>query len=242
MDLLKKQVFITGASGGIGSAIFKNLLKKGAFVFVHHNKNALPLLSKRENFAPLKADLSKQKNIDKLFEELAAHTKKLDVVINTIGIEESDTDDPFDTSKWKETFQVNFFSIVEICRKALPLLSDGGVIINIYSIMGRQEIATYPELTCYAAAKAALNKFTLNLGYNYADKLRAVTISPGYTLTKMWDAFSEKEKKECVNRTPIKRFVKPEEVTRAVVDVIENEVITCQDIVVDGGLGIKRVY
>ncbi|MBU0976699.1 MAG: SDR family oxidoreductase [Patescibacteria group bacterium] len=244
MNIKNRNILITGASGGIGSAILENLAHAGAVVFAHHNRNEIVKLagSKNSQIVPIKADLSKSEKIDKLFREISVHTKRLDVIINTIGIEESDTKDPFDTEKWQTTFRVNFFSIVEICRKALPRLSKGGVIINVSSIMGRQEVATYPELTCYSAAKAALNKFTLNLGYNYADKLRAVTISPGYTLTKLWDRFSQKEKNECVNQTPIKRFITPEEIACAVRSVIENDAVTCQDIVIDGGLGIKRVY
>ncbi len=130
---------------------------------------------------------------------------------------------------------------MEICRQALSILEKGGVIINISSIMGRSEVAVPIELTSYAVAKAALNKFTLNLAYNYADKFRAVTISPGYTDTKIWDGFDEQMKEECKQEVPQKRFIHPEEIAKTVRDVIENDAMTAQDILVDGGLGVKFI-
>lgn len=66
-------------------------------------------------------------------------------------------------------------------------------------------------------------------------------MSPGYTLTKMWDGFDAKMKDECIEDTPVKRFIKPEEVAKAVRAIIENDAITAQDVVVDGGLGIRLI-
>lgn len=120
-------------------------------------------------------------------------------------------------------------------------MSRGGVIINISSIMGKHDIATPIDLTCYAVAKAALNKFTLNFAYAHANQLRAVTISPGYTLTQMWDSFDEKLRNECIEDTPIKRFIKPDEIAQAVRTVIENDAVTAQDIIIDGGLGTRLI-
>lgn len=232
-------ILITGASGGIGSSILKRLDKNGNKIYAQYLNN-LDSFPDMKNHVRIQCDFKDNQSIKDMMSVVEKDSVKLDAIINAVGIEE-EREDPLDTVAWQNTLQVNLFGLIEVCRLGIPFLNKNGVIINISSIMGKHDIATPIDLTCYSVAKAALNKFTLNLAYNYADRLRAVTISPGYTETKMWDGFDEKIKGECVDDTPIKRFIDPAEIAQAVESVIENKAITGQDIIVDGGLGIRLI-
>ena len=74
-----------------------------------------------------------------------------------------------------------------------------------------------------------------------APRIRVVSISPGYTLTPMWDLSSEKEKKKYEESVPLKRFITPQEVAHIVVAVAENDAITGTNLVVDAGISLKEI-
>jgi len=96
----------------------------------------------------------------------------------------------------------------------------------------------YPQ---YSAAKAAVNNFTMNLAKKYAPNILINAVAPGYTWTPAWEGTSEKEKKACVDRTKIGRFIKPEEVATAVIELLNNDAVTGEIIRVDGGLHLLNL-
>jgi len=178
------------------------------------------------------------KDITKMFEEIRKKFSSLDIVVNVSGIERIYTD-PLDTREWKEVLDVNLFGAVECSREALKMMGGGGVIINISSVAGKPGIAYYGESLSYSISKAALNTFSENLAVMLAPRIRVVSISPGYTLTPMWNLSSEKE--EYQERVPLKRFITPNEIAHAVIAVAENDAITGTNIVVDAGLTLKEI-
>jgi 3-oxoacyl-[acyl-carrier protein] reductase len=242
MIITGKKILITGASGGIGFAIIKALSEYKATIYAHYADNKLELEALQQTSVAqiilIQSDFREKTSTKKLIESVP---EKVDIAINAAGIEENPKSDAYDPAGWNEMWQVNLFAVIDITRLIIPRLNKGGVIINISSIMGKHDIAVPIELTGYAVAKAALNKFTLNIAYNHAKVLRAVTISPGYTKTKMWDGFDETVKSECIEDTPIKRFVKPEEIAKSVLAIINNDALTAQDIIVDCGLGVRFI-
>jgi NAD(P)-dependent dehydrogenase (short-subunit alcohol dehydrogenase family) len=121
------------------------------------------------------------------------------------------------------------------------LVVGGGVIINISSIAGKPGVAYFGESLSYSISKAALNTFSENLAAMLAPRIRVVSISPGYTLTPMWNLTSDKEKKDYENQVPLKRFVMPEEIAQMVISVSENEAITGTNIVIDAGLTLREI-
>jgi 3-oxoacyl-[acyl-carrier protein] reductase len=116
-----------------------------------------------------------------------------------------------------------------------------GVVVLISSVAGNSGTVFTGGSLSYAVSKAALNKFGEELSMMVAPNKRVVTISPGYTLTKMWNPFSEKEKQEAVEGVPLKRFIKPEEIAHTVIAVLENDAITGQNIIVDAGLVLREI-
>ncbi len=235
MDLQNKNVLVTGASGGIGKAIANELTKRGCNVARHYNLNEI----KEDRFS-IQADITKKDEIRKMFEMIREKYKHLDILINTIGIEEA-FDDQLDTDTWQRTFQINLFGIVECVRYSLPLMKDRkGVIVNISSIMGNAGIVGLNSLA-YSTSKAALQKFSENLSLMLSPDIRVVSISPGYTETPIWNSFNDEQKNEAIGSVPIRRFIKSEEIAKFVVSVCNNNAITGGNYIIAGGLNLKSI-
>ena len=246
MKLRGKVVLITGASGGIGGAIARRFARRGAKLILHSRDGASveevkkELCDKKVDCVSVAADFRKLKEIAAMFEEIRKKFSSLDIIVNVSGVERVYAD-PLDTHEWKEVFDVNLFGAVECSREALKMMNGGGVIINISSIAGKPGVAYFGDSLSYSISKAALNTFSENLAIMLAPRIRVVSISPGYTLTPMWNWSSEKEKEEYESRVPLRRFVMPGEIAQAVVAVAENDAITGTNIVVDAGLSLKEI-
>lgn len=246
MQLKGKTVLITGASGGIGGAISRAFAKKGSNLVIHaRDADSIKILEKeicdqKVRCISVSADFRKKKEIPEMFLKIRKEFPSLDVLVNVSGIEQTYMD-PLDTQEWKDVMDVNLFGAVECSREFLKLVVGGGAIINISSIAGKPGVAYFGESLSYSISKAALNTFSENLAAMLAPRIRVVSISPGYTLTPMWNLSSDKEKKDYENQVPLKRFVMPEEIAQMVISVAENEAITGTNIVVDAGLTLREI-
>src|SRR3989344_4592428 len=127
-------------------------------------------------------------------------------------------------------------SSVYTTNEFLMIKSGSGIrkIINISSIYGLLESGKSTFLQ-YSAAKAAMNSLTKTLAKRVSPRVLVNAVSPGYTWTPAWSGTSNEEKKRYESRTLINRFVDPSEVAQVVVMLAENDSITGQIIVVDGG-------
>ena len=246
MQLKDKVVLVTGASGGIGEAIAHEFAKKGGKLILHaRNETSIKELEKeicneKGECMTVSADFQKITEISQMFEKIRKNYSTLDVLVNVSGIERVYMD-PLDTSEWKDVLDINLFGAVECSREALKMMGSGGVIINISSVAGKVGIAFTGGSLPYSISKAALNTFSENLAVMVAPRIRVVAISPGYTLTPLWDMYTEEEKEECLEDVLLHRFVTPKEIAHAVIAVAENDAITGTNIVVDAGLTLKEV-
>lgn len=246
MQLKDKVVLITGASGGIGGAVAKKFSRKGCKLILHaKTKESLDklieeLCSKKVECMSVYADFRKIESISEMFQTIQKEYKNLDIIVNVSGVERTYTD-PLDTREWKEVLDVNLFGAVECSREGLKMMHGGGVIINISSVAGKTGVAYFGDSLSYAISKSALNTFSENLAIMLAPRMRVVSISPGYTLTPMWNFASDEDKDKYQEKVPLKRFIKPSEIAQAVIAVAENDAITGTDIVVDAGLSLKEI-
>ncbi|NKE63081.1 SDR family oxidoreductase [Lentzea sp. PSKA42] len=187
--MTNRTALVTGASRGIGRAIAERLAADGALVAVHYGSNkaaALETVAAIEaaggHAFPVEADLAQQDGVDVLIDGLKEGLagKPLDVLVNNAavfgpGIDA--TEDEFD-----RVFRVNVRAPFFIIQKALPLLRDGGRIINISS--GVTWFAV-PEAV-YAMTKGALNTLGRSLANTLGDRgITVNTIAPGITRSDM---------------------------------------------------------
>lgn len=189
----EKVVILTGASRGIGLAIAHFLLKKShKLVVVSRSEEPLRELEKQYQgqVAVLAGDLADFSLGSRAVELAKTYWKKLDGLIVNHGVL-----DPVrrikDSSaeKWRENFDVNFFSAIAISQAALPeLVKTKGTIIFTSS---GAATAAYPTWGAYGASKAALNHLAMTLASEEKD-ITTISIRPGVVDTDMQRDIREK--------------------------------------------------
>ncbi|HZE38685.1 MAG TPA: SDR family oxidoreductase [Stackebrandtia sp.] len=192
MDLrLKgKKALVTGASRGIGLATVRALRAEGATVVGAARTTSDGL--RHSGATVVNIDLSTREAPASLVEQAADAMGGLDIVVNNVG----GGDDvkvagllDYDEDFWQRLFDLNFFATVRVCRAAMPLLLDGGGSVVNVSSMGALIPGTPGTPVPYATAKAALNAFGKSLSEEFGPRgVRVRTVSPGPTLTSIWDA------------------------------------------------------
>lgn len=238
-----KTVLITGASRGIGAAIARKLNPEYKLVlnYCHSEEAAHTLLKELRETNPfsiaVKADVSKEEEVELLFDTAEKNFGHVDILINNAGISHYALlqDMPFDT--WREILGTNLNSVFLNSRRAIPhMVHNGyGVIINISSIWG--EAGACME-TCYSASKGAINSLTKALAKELAPSgIRVNAVAPGIVDTDMMRKdFSEEELAALRNEVGVSRFAKPEEIASLVKYLISDEAayITGDIIPIDG--------
>ncbi len=239
-----KKVLLTGASGGIGIATARKFLQEGYFVIAQYNENLKPLEelmeeSKefRDYLFPVKADLSCDDGVYVLSNAVKNSFKGVDaIVLNAgVGLYEllTDTRDQ-DIDK---ILKINLSSPIKIARELLPYMisKKQGKIAIVSSIWG---ISGACMETVYSATKAGLIGFTKALAKEVGDSGIVVNcVCPGVIDTPMNARFSEQEKLDLINGTPLKRLGKPQDIAELIYFLTSEKAsfITGQVVTSDGG-------
>lgn len=190
-----KTFLVTGASSGIGEALARALAKKGAKVLLAARNEARlngicrEISSAGGRCEAIRCDLSDEKDIDRLTERLS-EIGTLDVLIHNAAeiLYEKFCDIPAEDTR--EMFQVNFFSVLSLTQKTLPLLqrSSRPALIAVSSTCGWHGL---PRLSLYCATKAALNTWMESIRMEPEfRRMHLMTVFPGVTKTPL----SEKSK------------------------------------------------
>ncbi|MFF0869179.1 SDR family NAD(P)-dependent oxidoreductase [Nonomuraea sp. NPDC003560] len=176
-----RTALVTGAGRGIGRAIALRLAKDGFRVIVNYARDAaaaeevVGLIG--ANAVAVRADLGVPEEVERLARRVAEETDVLDVLVNNAGIGLSkplaqETEEGYD-----RLFAVNVKGLFFLTRQVLPLIPDGGRIVNITS--GAARIA-YPEGIAYAMTKGAVQVFTLALAKELGPRgITVNNVAPG---------------------------------------------------------------
>jgi 3-oxoacyl-[acyl-carrier protein] reductase len=242
-----KTALITGSSRGIGRAIAQRLATDGALVAIHYGGNdaaaneALKAIEQRGGQAFLvKAELGVKGDVDTLFSKLEKELagRPLDILVNNAAIAPQIALAQTTPEEFDRIFAINVRAPFFIIQRALPLMSDGGRIINISS--GVTWFAT--PATVYSMTKGALNVLSRSLANSLGDRNITVnTISPGITDTDMNPAIRDKEAK-AVDRvaamTALGRPGQPADIADTVAFFASGDArwITGETVEVNGGL------
>jgi 3-oxoacyl-[acyl-carrier protein] reductase len=192
IDLTGKRILVTGASRGIGKAIAEQLVRSGAVVLAHANRNEVEFkelsAQEQERVVPLQANLSDAKAVIALFQE-AIQTGKVDVLINNAGVAiDSSPDGPIEgfISDWQKTMAVNLEATGILSTMAVKhFIENGrGIIINISSRAAfRGDTKDY---MAYAASKGGIVALTRSIARAYGkDNIAAFIVAPGFVRTDM---------------------------------------------------------
>ena len=183
--LKNKKIIISAGASGIGWAIAKVCLSKGATVFINDidkkylNKVKQHPLNKKKLFA-YECDASNENDVKNLFKQISKKTKKIDALINNVGIAgPTGTIEKLKSRDWEQTLKINVISHFYFIKLAIPMLkkNKGGSIINLSSGAG---IMGFPLRSPYAASKWAVIGVTKTLAMELGKfKIRVNAICPG---------------------------------------------------------------
>ena len=249
MSKLKNKVaVVTGASKGIGASIAKHFAADGAKVVVNYasskegaDRVVKEITDKGGIAISVQADVSKEADVTRLFEETNKAFGTLDILVNNAVYQGYVPIEQVTAESFHQHFNVNVLGPILTTQAALKLFSDkGGNIINISSGASKMPL---PSAPLYSSTKAALDAITISLSKELGAKnIRVNSILPGATETEGARSAgvttgSEYEKMFIAN-TPLGRRGQPEDIAKAVVFLASDDAawITGEQISVSGGM------
>ncbi|MBK5911586.1 beta-ketoacyl-ACP reductase [Rhodothalassium salexigens] len=242
-DLTGKRALVTGASGGIGSAIAKALHAQGAEVALHGTRreklDALAAeLGARVHVTP--ADLGDAEAVEALPKAAAEAMGGVDILVNNAGITRDQLALRMKPEDWQAVFRVNLDAAFLLSRGVLRTMMKArwGRIVNIASIVGTTGNAGQAN---YAATKAGLVAMSKSLAQEVANRgITVNAVAPGFVKSDMTDALGDEQKAALAGQIPVGRLGTGDDVAAAVVYLASAEAawVTGQTLHVNGGMAM----
>jgi 2-dehydro-3-deoxy-L-rhamnonate dehydrogenase (NAD+) len=219
-DLTGQTAIVTGAATGIGEAISERLSRAGAIVAVAdlniEGANTVAARLGGKAFS-VQVDVARLESIETTVEEVLRRAGRIDILVNNAGVAgkaaplwEQSNDD------WQTAIAINLTAIFYFCRSVVPHMRQQqyGRIVNIASIAGKEG---NPCMVPYSATKAAVIGLTKSLGKELATEGICVNaVAPAVVQTKMLDQLTPEQVNYMVERIPMRRTGKPEEIAAVV--------------------------
>ncbi len=251
MDLENKTIVITGAARGLGAAMAKRLAShrcKLALVDLDADSIANTASACEEAGATAKtyaANVAKEEDVTRLFDQIAQDFDSLDGLINNAGItqdallvkyKDGAVVSKMTLDQWQSVIDVNLTGTFLCGREAAQRMIESGskgVIINISSISRAGNMGQ----TNYAASKAGVQAMAVAWAKELARYgIRAAAIAPGFINTEMVAGMKESAREKLTSGIPLRRMGEPDEIAKTVEFIFQNDYISGRCIDVDGGL------
>ena len=243
-DLSGMTALVTGASGGIGSAIAQALAGQGARLAVS-GSNAEKLEAFRASLGgdhvALTCNLSDSAAVDALVPQaVEALGGKLDILVNNAGVTRDNLAMRMKDEEWSDVIRINLEAAFRLARAALkPMMrARHGRIISITSVVGA---TGNPGQANYAASKAGLVGMSKALAQEVASRNITVNcIAPGFIRSAMTEALPDAQKEALLGRIPAGKLGEGNDVAAAAVYLASREAgyVTGQTLHVNGGMAM----
>ncbi len=183
MQFREKTILITGASSGIGRACAARFAKEGArLILTARRRDALEAVAAEiGGGAVISADLTDADSLASLCDRICASCPRVDGIVHSAGVGLYAPSYDSHPDKARRLMDLNFLAPVEITRRLLPKVPDGGAVVTISSVAGKIPL---PWLNLYSASKYALNAFSDGLRMELAERrIRVLNVCPCYVET-----------------------------------------------------------
>lgn len=244
--MTKRIALITGGTGGIGTAICKELSRQGCTViacyFPPEQSDAEAWQEKHRqqghDFAIVPVDVADYESARTMVESVEQLYGRIDILVNAAGITRDKTLKRMTPDQWRAVINTNLDSAFNITQPVVNGMIERGFgrIINIASVNGQK--GQFGQAN-YSAAKAGLHGFTMAVAQETASRGVTVnTISPGYVSTPMTMAMPDEILEQIVSQVPMGRMGTPEEIAFTVSWLADerNAYTTGANIPVNGGM------
>ncbi|MFG2249906.1 SDR family NAD(P)-dependent oxidoreductase [Spirillospora sp. NPDC048823] len=189
LGLAGKRVLITGGTRGIGRETAVSFARSGAAVVVCHRSAgeaaeslARELKALGGDHRVVQADVTDADGVAALADACRDAFGGLDVVVNNVGIDARSPLEELTAAEWSRVLETNLTSCFTVTQAALPLLADGGSIINVGAVAG---FRGRPESSHYGASKTALTGLTRSLAKEIGHRrVRVNVVAPGVIVTE----------------------------------------------------------
>lgn len=251
MRLANKVILVTGAASGMGRVAIRMFAEQGAKIIAadideRSLHDAVAEIGDADAILPVAGNVAVAVDVERMIDEGVARFGKLNVIYNNAGIMPDEDTSVVETSEetWERVLDVNLKSIYLVCKHGIPELVEagGGSVVNIASFVALMG-CTVPQ-DAYTASKGGVLSLTRSLAVQYGQQgVRANAICPGPILTPLMETLfaSEEEKMKRLNRIPLGRFGRAEDIVWAGVFLASDESswMTGSQFVVDGGITVN---
>ena len=242
-DLTGKTALVTGASGGIGASIARQLHGQGATVGLSGTRTE-PLealkaeLGERAHVLP--CNLSYPEAVDALPKQAIEAMGSVDILVNNAGITRDNLFMRMSEDEWQPVLDVNLTSTFRLCKGVMRgmMKARWGRIVNISSIVGA---TGNPGQANYAASKAGMVGMSKSLAYEVASRgITVNVVAPGFIATAMTDKLNDDQKAGIMTQIPSGRMGEADEIASAVVYLASPEAayVTGATLHVNGGMAM----
>ena len=228
---MSRTVVVTGGGRGIGRAIALAFAEPDAHVIITSrtaaqlDQTAAEIRARGARATAIAMDVSDEASVAHGFGTLHGQVKDVHVLINNAGVGGGEVVQGSDVARWKRTIDTNLTGMYLVTRQLIPLMAQGGRIVNLSSVLGRFGA---PGYTAYCASKHGVIGFTRALSLEVLKrKITVNAIAPGWVDTDMatlgmtqgathaktsFDEFKDRQ----ISGVPIRRMIDPAEVAALV--------------------------
>ena len=243
MQLINKNVFVTGSSRGIGLALAHKFAKLGANVVLNSRGTiSEDLLAEFSNYGvkvvPISGDVSDFADAKRMVNQAIAELGSVDVLVNNAGITQDTLMLKMTEEDFEKVIKINLTGAFNMTQAVLKQMIKAreGAIINMSSVVGLMGNIGQAN---YAASKAGLIGFTKSVAREVANRnVRVNALAPGMIESDMTAVLSDKVKEATLAQIPMKHFGQAEHIADATVFLAGQDYLTGQVLAVDGGLSM----